>query len=147
MTEALNRDELIQLLDKLGSEDDAEVLAAARDAQARVAAADLGWDDLLVPEQAAAQDDDEEEPAAETDQPAPPSDAGDTGDVGDAEDTGDGGGGDAEALALIGKLLARKDISQELRDELEGYRVDISEGEFVDADRRYLRAMHQRLSK
>ena len=144
MTEALNRDELIQLLDKLGSEDDAEVLAAARDAQARVAAADLGWDDLLVPEQAAAQDDDEEEPAAEADQPEPPSDVSDAGDVGDG---GDGGDGDAEALALIGKLLARKDISQELRDELEGYRVDISEGEFVDADRRYLRAMHQRLSK
>jgi hypothetical protein len=57
------------------------------------------------------------------------------------------GGGNADSLALIDKLLARRGISEDLREELTGYKDDIAGGEFADADRRYLRALGKRLSK
>jgi hypothetical protein len=48
---------------------------------------------------------------------------------------------------MIGELLAKSGISEDLREELKSYKTDIAEGEFQEADRRYLRAVHQRLSK
>ena len=156
MTEMLRRDELVELLNKLGSEDEGETLEAARQAHARIAAAGVSWEDLLVPDDAAAENN---EPAEEpTEEPAeePADESGETedGELGVAEDespaerTGAGGTDqDAESLALIGELLARSDISAELRSELEDYKTDIAEGEFVAADRRYLRAVRQRLKK
>ena len=138
MTETLDRDELIGLLNSLGSEDDAEALAAARRAQALVAEAGVSWDELLVPEESAEEDRElDEEPTEAEEEPTeaeeePPAEAAEK---------------NAESLALIGKLLARKDISQELREELEGYKADIAEGDFTEADRKYLRAVSQRLKK
>ena len=129
MTEPLNRDELIALLNRLGSEDDADVLQAARDAHARVAAADLDWEALLVPEDSDVEEPDEEALEEVEETPADRSEK------------------NAESLALIGKLLAKKDISEDLRTELEDYKTDIAEGEFTEADRKYLRAVYQRLSK
>jgi hypothetical protein len=132
MTETLNRDELIELLNRLGGEDDEEALQAARQAHARLAAAGVRWEDLLVPEELAQDGDEAGEPEPEAAEDVPPA---------------EGAEKNAESLALIGKLLARSDISAELRAELEDYKTDIAEGEFVEADRRYLRAIHQRLSK
>lgn len=131
MTETLDRDELIGLLNSLGSEDDAEALAAARRAQALVAEAGVSWDELLVPEESAEEDRELDEEPTEAEE-EPPAEAAEK---------------NAESLALIGKLLARKDISQELREELEGYKADIAEGDFTEADRKYLRAVSQRLKK
>ncbi|MCH9000774.1 MAG: hypothetical protein IID48_21270 [Proteobacteria bacterium] len=56
-------------------------------------------------------------------------------------------GKNAESLTLIGKLLAKSGISQDLREELEGYKADIAEGDFGEADRRYLKAISARLLK
>ena len=147
MTETLRRDEFIAILNRLGSDEDEEVLQAARQAHARIAASGLSWEDLLVPD----------EPADESDEADDESDEADETEDGEleslevespAERAGAGGAEkDAESLALIGKLLARSDISAELRAELEDYKTDIAENEFVEADRRYLRAVHQRLSK
>ncbi len=147
MTEMLRRDELIAILNRLGSDEDEEVLQAARQAHARIAASGLSWEDLLVPD----------EPADESDEADDESDEADETEDGELEAVEDespaeqaGAGGaekDADSLALIGKLLARSDISAELRAELEDYKTDIAENEFVEADRRYLRAVHQRLSK
>jgi len=147
MTETLQRDEFIAILNRLGSDEDEEVLQAARQAHARIAASGLSWEDLLVPD----------EPADESDEADDESDEADETEDGELEALEDespaeraGAGGaekDAESLALIGKLLARSDISAELRAELEDYKTDIAENEFVEADRRYLRAVHQRLSK
>lgn len=131
MTETLDRDELIGLLNSLGSEDDAEALAAARRAQALVSEAGVSWDELLVPEESAEEDRELDEEPTEAEE-EPPAEAAEK---------------NAESLALIGKLLARKDISQELREELEGYKADIAEGDFTEADRKYLRAVSQRLKK
>ncbi len=54
---------------------------------------------------------------------------------------------DADSLALIDELLVKPGISEDLRKDLENYKADIAAGEFREADRRYVRAVHQRLSK
>lgn len=127
MPEKPSRDDLIGLLDRLDSERDEEVLEAARALRDRMAAAGLTWDDLLAPGEPAGEADDEGPPPAE----APPAKDGRTG----------------ETLALIGKLLARPGISEDFRDELEGYKQDIAEGAFDDRDHDYVRALYKRLSK
>jgi hypothetical protein len=53
---------------------------------------------------------------------------------------------DADSLALIGELLGEFSISEDLREELENYLTDIAAGKFQKADRRYVRAVYERLS-
>ncbi len=50
MTEPLSRDDAIDLLKKLGGERDEDVLEAAREIHARITAADMTWEQLLVSE-------------------------------------------------------------------------------------------------
>ncbi len=189
MTEMLRRDELIAILNRLGSDEDEEVLQAARQAHARIAASGMSWEDLLVPDGPAAESDEaadesdeaadendeaadesdeaadeNDEAAAESDEAADESDeaAAESDEADETEDGeleagedeapaeragAEGKEKDTESLALIGELLARSDISEELRAELAGYKTDIAENEFVEADRRYLRAVRQRLKK
>ena len=54
---------------------------------------------------------------------------------------------DAETLALIEKLLAKSGRSDALREELEEYKADITNGEFDARDHQYVRALHKRLAK
>ena len=65
MTEPLERDDLIGLLNRLGSDRDEEVLEAARQAHTRIAAACMTWDELLVPDEAAAARNEAEEAEAQ----------------------------------------------------------------------------------
>ena len=167
MTEPLDRDDIISLLNGLGSDRDEDVLEAARQVHARITAAGTAWEDLLVPDEAdddagetedadddAGETEDADDDAGETEDAdddageaeEPDADAGETEDAGDAGDP-DPTGGNAESLAEIDKLLARSGISEDLREELAGYKTDIAEGEFQDADRRYLRALSARLTK
>ena len=168
MTEPLERDEVVGLLTRLGSERDEEVLEAARQVHARLTAAGMTWDDLLVPDQAddETEDFDEADDSDDTDDADDADDSDDTDDADDADDaeyedeedeededdesaepTAETAGKNAEALTLIGKLLAKSGISQDLREELQGYKTDIAEGDFREADRRYLQAISERLSK
>ncbi len=142
MTERLERGDVIRLLEKLGSDEDEEVLAAAREVHDRVAAAGTTWEDLLIPEEAGAADG-EDRDAADDSEGQPDHDEEDEG----AESPADKAGKNAEALKLIDKLLAQPGISEETREELRDYKTDISEGEFTEADRRYIRALYDRLSK
>jgi hypothetical protein len=48
MSDKPDRERLIELLKKLGGEDDADVLAAARDVHAQIADTGADWDELLV---------------------------------------------------------------------------------------------------
>jgi hypothetical protein len=155
MTEPLNRDDIIELLNRLGSKRDEDVLEAARQAHAQLTAAGVTWEDLLVPDRSDEVDDGGGEYLDQEDE--------DEDDDGDGDGDGDGeyldqkdeddeppaakAGNDAESRKLIDKLLARKGISDDLRAELNGYKTDIAEGEFTEADRRYLDALHKRLSK
>ena len=140
MTEPIPREDVIELLNRLGSDRDEDVLEAAREVHARITAADMTWDELLVPDQA--DDDDESDESDE-------SDAIESSDPDEEtnEPAGAVGARDAESLALIDKLLAMRGISADLREELKDYKTDIAEGEFETRDHRYIRAVHARLSK
>lgn len=146
MTQDLDRDRLKDLLERLGAETDADVLAAARAIDSMVRDSGHSWDELLAAagepatgEEGAATEEgveaaaEEEGEAAEEEEAAPAATA--------------DGGGDAEVLRLIDSLLAMDSISEDLRDELTGYKEDIAEGIFEASDRRYVRALHARLKK
>ena len=138
----MNESERIYLLERLellGAEDDAEALQAARELAARVSDSGLDWDDLIAPEDppdddfAAADYDAEEdgeydsEDSAEDDEPLE-------------------GDGSAEAQ-LLQKLLKRKGNSRALKEELQEMRRDAASGEGLsNMDRRYIQALAKRLS-
>lgn len=143
MTEPLERDNLIALLSKLGSEEDADVLAAARELHGRVQAAEVSWDDLIVPEgDDEALPDEDEDALDEAEEVLPEAEDDDVERSPEQQQTEN-----AEALAIIEKLLAGSGHSEALREELEGYKEDIAEGDFTAADFRYLRALKARLRK
>ena len=132
MTEPLERDNVIALLKRLGSDQDEAVLEAARQVHAQITVAGMTWEDLLVPDVAADDGDDVEYQDTEDETPEPPAETAKK---------------DADSLALIDELLAKTGISEDLHEELENYKTDIAEGQFEEADRRYVRAVHGRLSK
>ncbi len=132
MTEPLERDNIIELLKRLGSDQDEAVLEAARQVHAQITVAGMTWEDLLVPDVAADDGDDVEYQDTEDETPEPPAETAKK---------------DADSLALIDELLAKTGISEDLHEELENYKTDIAEGQFEEADRRYVRAVHGRLSK
>ena len=131
----IDRDSFLESLERLLSEDDQEVLTAARAIKGQMVDAGVSWDMLLV--QAPGDEDhdhyadDEEDEAEASDDPGPQ--------VGAAKSPGD-------ALALIEELLAKQEISAETREELTEYKEDIAEGEFTEADHRYLQSLYQRVT-
>lgn len=149
----LDRDKFIELLGKLGEEKDEEVLSAARDLHAQVTVAQLSWDDLLVPDQI---DEIVEQGDENNDEPT------DKADPQEVENVSNGKKGSdisdeenentltedekLEALSLIEKILSME-VSKDTKDEVEEYKRDIEDGDFVQMDLRYLRAFHKRLSK
>ncbi len=56
-------------------------------------------------------------------------------------------GDETQTLSLIEKLLARDGISSEFREELEAYKIDISDGKFESSDHHYVHAVYARLTK
>ncbi|MGF1592440.1 MAG: hypothetical protein ACFCUW_04125 [Kiloniellaceae bacterium] len=142
MTDGLDRAELISLLETLGSDNDEEVLAAARVLDTKVAAAGTSWSVLLASGIGLDDEDDDEDGdgAPEEDDEAEEPDGAGSGLPADAAAK------NAETLALINKLLSRGGHSNDLRQELEDYKTDIAEGEFTDRDHKYIRALYKRLS-
>lgn len=129
MAEPLDRDSVIRLLNQLGSDQDAEVLAAARDLHTQIDAAELSWDELLMP-----------------DGPVPEAPTEPVFESSDAPPTVSADYGDDDTLGLIEKLLTDSDRSEALREELEEYKADIASGEFDAKDHQYVRALYQRLT-
>jgi hypothetical protein len=135
----LDRAGFIELLERLGAEDDKEALAAARTLHERLGDSGMTWDDLLVPDPSDGDDPEEEDldedpdAAVDADKEAeaetlPPADL-------------------AEDAKLIDRLMARKDISRQTRDELADLKQDIKNGEFGAMDSRYIRALAKRLDE
>ncbi len=163
MTEALVREEIIGLLERLGSERDEEALEAAREVHERITAAGVAWNELLMPDQADKDGDDHRDPEDEDGDDHRDLEDEDGDDHRDLEDEDGDDHRDlededsmshaerkkmnAESLSLIEKLLARSDLSGDMREELRGYKEDIAEGEFEERDRKYLRSLSERLSK
>ncbi|MEI6557286.1 MAG: hypothetical protein WCO00_02685 [Rhodospirillaceae bacterium] len=147
----MDRAGFIDLLERLGSENDTEVLAAAREIQRRIQAAEVGWHELLVLAPGAAPLDpfeDEDDPAAgaggfeirdrrrEPEPPLPelpplPERLAVT---------------YAEDLNLIDSLLRRVSLNRETRRELMDLRADIAADDFAEMDRAYLRDLAARLN-
>ena len=140
MSDTLERDNVIDLLDRLGSEQDEDVLAAARALHSQITRAGMGWQDLLVGDEGTA-------PSA----PDIDDDTDDEGDTDDEDDTPEPAVNfthdESKTLALINKLLAREGNSEEFREELEEYKSDLANGDFEPSDHRYIQALHARLSK
>jgi spore cortex formation protein SpoVR/YcgB (stage V sporulation) len=139
-TAELDRENIIRLLNQLGSDKDEEILTSARALHAQIKGADADWHDLLVGEEAEAEPEPEAEAEAEdTEEPEQ-----------EKENTDDNKRGkklsDADALIIIDKLLSKEGISEYLKEELEDYKEDISEGEFEASDRNYLISLNKRLS-
>jgi|SRR5215470_2167263 len=124
----LDRAELLDLLGRLGAEDDATVLAAARALHGKLRESGLTWDELLRLD-------------------ADASDAGavydDTAATAGASYTG----GKEEVARLIERLLARPSISDTLREELTDFKHAIADGTFEEMDAQYVRALAKRLGE
>ncbi len=135
----LDRENFIELLNKLGSENDADALSAARDLHAKVTVSGLGWDALLAPDV-----DEEDDGADAVSSPSGDDDAvlvapdADLNPIDEAER--------AEAQALIAAIGAMK-ISETTRDELKQYKQDLADSAFEKMDLRYLRALNKRLTR
>lgn len=144
MREPLERNQVIELLDKLGSEQDEDVLAAARMLHGQIIESGMGWEDLLVGDEPAGEEETQDDTFPDEDNEDDQYDdiAEDTVEP-DTTFTGD----ETRTLSLIEKLLARDGISSELRKELEEYKTDISGGEFQSGDHRYVHALYARLTK
>jgi len=138
MSATLERNQVIELLDKLGSEQDEDVIAAARMLHSQITESGMGWGDLLVGDEPEVGEeaqvdsllDEGDDIAEDTVEP-------------DTKFTGD----ETQTLSLIEKLLARDGISSEFREELEEYKTDISDGTFDSSDHRYINAVYERLTK
>ena len=141
MSVTLERNQVVELLDKLGSEQDTDVLAAARMLHSQITESGMGWDDLLVG------DGPEVEEEAQVD--SLPDEGDENGDI--EEDIVEPDtrfiGDETQTLSLIEELLARDGISSEFREELEEYKTDIADGIFDTSDHRYVHAVYARLTK
>ena len=130
----LDRPGIVELLGRLGAQDDATVLAAARELHAKVSQSGLTWDELLRANLDVADADAEHEDALGDETEAP------------AEQEGGLSAADkTEALRLIDRLLARKTLSSTLRDDLADLKRGIADGSFDAMDSRYVRALAKRL--
>jgi len=123
--QSLDRSRLVELLDQLGDQKDETVLAAAREASRMVAASGYGWDGLLVPDETEAED----EPAAEAVSEARISAPADK----------------ADDMRVVERLLARKDLSDTLRSDLQDFKRSIAAGKLDKMDADYIRALAKRL--
>ena len=141
MSVTLERKQVIELLDKLGSDQDEDVLSAARTLHKQIAESGMSWDDLLVGDGPGVEEqapvntlpsEGNENDAIEIETAEP-----------DTEFTGD----ETQTLLLIDELLGRDGISSEFREELEEYKTDISNGIFDASDHRYVHAVYARLIK
>ncbi len=133
----LDRNEFLRLLKKLGSEDDKEVLAAARDLHAKVTVAGVTWESLLTPDDPDTAD--AVAPLSGEDEgiilAAPEADRGALSDADKAEA--------AQLIDSIGKMQ----ISDSTREELADYKTDLAAGTLEQMDLKYLRGLSKRLSK
>jgi hypothetical protein len=137
MAAFIDRQQLLYALEQLNSDEDGDVLAAARKAQAMVNNAGMTWHDVLVPEPV-------DEPDV-MDNVEHPDDIEDEDDDDGSSNRPSNTKDDTESLKIIERMLAQAMDNADFRDELNGYKEDIAAGEFTDRDRKYLQDLHNRL--
>jgi hypothetical protein len=149
----LERDDFINLLGQLNSDDDAEILGAVRDLNAKMTVAGMTWDDLLISQGDTAEVTLSEDEDFAIDQGIEDS-AIDQEDEESDIDQEDKGSDNLEPLSddekeEAGSLISAiggMEISNMTKQELEEYAADIKSGDFEKMDLRYLRALKSRLS-
>lgn len=135
----VDRQTFIDLLEKLRSEDDAEIVAAAREITRHMDEGDVDWEDLLQRQGGASERDADGEDDSDAYD-------GNSDDYDDGDDDGDDEVEDQEsARALIQQMLENFEISDATREDLEDYQSDLDEGDFTKSDLRYVKALHTRL--
>ena len=144
MDQNLERDTVIELLGRLGDEDDESVLAAARSLHATVRDANVNWNDLLFPDgdMEVDIDDDPDDHEHEQDHDYNDDDDEIVDDIAESVIADS-----ADILVLIDSLSSNPDVSAALQEELEGYKDDIREGDFTTSDAAYLKALAERLKQ
>ena len=146
MGEPLERDQVVELLNALGSAKDEDALWAARSLHSKITQASMSWDELLVADESGNDEsEDREELLGEEleDEDGVEDDTSKQSATSAHVNAVD----DTETLTLIDKLLTRKGVSDDLQEELEGYKLDIANGEFESSDRNYVKALYSRLTK
>lgn len=138
---SLDRPAIIELLGRLGAESEQTVVQAARELHAKVGESGLTWDDLLRP--------DSEIGGADAERQDAPLDAS-LNETPDADQPVETEGAlsaadKAEAARLIDRLLARKNLSSNLREDLADFKRAIADDSFDATDSRYVRALAKRL--
>ena len=163
MSEPLDRNQIIELLNDLGKEQDEDVLSAARSLNSRVTKSGLSWDDLLVADQSEVEEETQDgeivdsvegsnnetnkdsevpddpieqivEQIEESSEPEP-------------SDTTEINVDETQTLSLIEELLAADRFSSDLHEELEDYRTEIADGTFNPRDHQYIHHLYARLTK
>ncbi|MEX2452056.1 MAG: hypothetical protein WD407_14460 [Rhodospirillales bacterium] len=144
MNDDFDRDGLIDLLNNLNSDDEQVILKTVTALKAGMKASGKTWDDLIAnaPPDSYEADADEDD-VVEIDDEVEDEDDDDAIEAAPVEDAGD----NEESLKIIEKMLSKFQLSAQMREELQGYKEDIAEGEFDARDRQYLKALHARLSK
>jgi len=141
MIEDFDRDGLIALLQQLNSDEDERVLAAARALRGGMRATGKTWDDLLR--------DSKDEPRAKSVVEDNVED--DEDDEVDEDNAINASSSSSmtndDALKLIERMIKKFKVSAMMREELEGYKEDIADGEFDADDQRYLQSLYDRLAK
>jgi hypothetical protein len=132
----LDRAGIIELLGRLGADDDETVLHAARELDRKMSEAGARWEDLIGSPTPADAGADERHAQAQPVRTAPD---------GGAVAAGGSAAERSETARLIERLLARKDLSSNLREELAEMKRSVADGPLDAMDSRYLRALAKRL--
>jgi hypothetical protein len=128
----LDRAAVLDLLNRLGSDSDAVVVAAARELNSKIGEAGMTWDDLLRLDRYS---DDADDDVAQ-DQPEQQWADAATGDV-TADER-------AEAGRIVDRLL-RTNLSEQMRGDLNEIKATVVDGSIDRMDVKYLRALEKRL--
>ena len=116
---AIDREALIEALERMDNAEDAEAAAAAREATAMMDAADLTWEDVI--DKGLGQ-----EAAASGPQP-------------------ELGEDDHSVMKAIDAMLARPNLNETTAEDLKEYREELERGELEPEDRRYVLTLYERL--
>jgi hypothetical protein len=133
----LNRDEFLELLEKLSSTKKSDVLSIVEEINNKMSNAGVTWDQLLISSQA-----EEEEEVEEPDDD-------EVNNIEDVEESKSQPISKTE-ITEVKKLIQAIDAiskSDATKQELREYEEDLKEGDFEQMDLQYLRALKDRLSK
>ena len=159
MSEPLDRQKIIELLNDLGKEQDEDVLSAARSLNSRITKSGLSWDDLLVADQSEVEEETQDKEIVDSveglnnetnkgsEVPDDPIERIEESSQPEPSDSAEISVDETQTLTLIKELLAADRFSSDLHEELEEYITEIADGTFNPRDHQYIHHLYARLTK